>query len=133
MLDSTFLIDLERGREEALAVLDLLVERDAPLVVPPQAAAEVLAGRADAVAGLADIERSFEVLSLGRDEILQTARLARTALADGTFPGWADTQIAAHARLADDVVVTEDVDHFRALGCRVWDYPNDAEPSTGQD
>lgn len=127
ILDTTFLIDLDRGLDEARTALAWAVDRGEDLVVPAQTATEYISGFDDPVANLSDLERSFRVVPYGRDHIVETARLVRLAYEKGAFPGWADAQIASVAWLEGEPVLTANQDHFRALGCRVWDYRNDPE------
>ncbi|MGQ0535361.1 MAG: type II toxin-antitoxin system VapC family toxin [Methanobacteriota archaeon] len=128
VVDATFLVDLERGLPAATAVLERLASGPDRLVVPAQAAAEFATGQEDAVAALADLESMFEIVPFGRPELCECARLAREALGRGSSPGWADLQVAATAVLESMPVLTADAPAFRALGCAVWDYRNDAEP-----
>lgn len=126
ILDASFLLDLERGVDGALAALHTMVEAREPMRVPAQAASEYIAGTEDPVANLNDLEQSYIVLDHGRAHIVETAQLAARSMAEGTFPGWTDAQIAAVAVLAGEEIVTGDPRHFQALGCRVWDYRNEA-------
>jgi predicted nucleic acid-binding protein len=131
VLDTSFLIDLERGSDAALAALDHMVDERRPIRVPAQAAAEYVSGFEDPVANLNDLERSYEVLAHDREHLLETAQLARAAFVEGAFPGWTYTQIAAAAVLADEPVLTADPGDFDALGCAVWAYREEMEPPTG--
>lgn len=131
ILDASFLIDLEQGRDPAVAALDQMFEEETPVRVPAQAAAEYVAGFEDPVANLHDIERSYHVVDYGREQILETARLAEEAFSEGVFPGWADIQVAAQAVLSGEPVVTADPGHFEGLDCRVWAYRDDASPPAG--
>lgn len=133
VLDASYLIDLERGRDAALAALDRMVDERMPMRVPAQAAAEYVAGFEDQVANLNDLERSYEVLDHDRQHVLETARLARAALVEGRFPGWSDVQIAAAAILADEPVLTADPEDFDDLGCTVWSYRTELEPPGPQE
>lgn len=96
--------------------------------VPAQAATEYVAGFEDPAANLRDLDRSYGISPYGREQILETARLAREAFSAGSFPGWADLHVAAAAVLDDEVVVTADPGHFEGLPCRVWDYRSDPSP-----
>lgn len=134
ILDMTFLVDLQQGEDAAQAALHVLADGPERLVVPAQAAIEYLAGMKDPVAGLADIERSFELAPLVRENILEAARLGRQGLQEGSFQGWADTQIAARAQLMGTEVVTADPDDFRAYDCETWDYRNEVRsPDSASD
>lgn len=137
LLDASFLIDLEKGSDAALAAFHTMVEDRIPMRVPAQAAVEYIAGFEDPVANLHDLERSYDLIEHGREQLLETARLARESFSDGAFPGWTDTQIAAAAVLLDEEVATANHEHFDALDCGVWDYreevrhPERDDPSTG--
>jgi predicted nucleic acid-binding protein len=134
ILDTTFLVDLQHGEDAAQAALHALADGPERLVVPAQAAIEYLAGMKDPVAGLTDIERSFELVPLVRENILEAARLGRQGLQEGSFQGWADTQIVATAQLMGAEVVTADPDDFRAYGCETWDYRNEVRsPGSASD
>lgn len=133
VLDASFLIDLERGLAAATAAMEAMVERGDPMRVPAQAAAEYIAGFDDTVANLRDLERSYIVVGYDRTHILGTARTAREAIAAGTFPGWTDAQIAATALLSGEPIATGNPDHFRGLGCLVWDYRRDDAPPDDED
>ena len=128
VLDSSFLIDLERRTPEAMEALDRLVTEEESLLVAPQAAIEYLSGIEDRATALRVLEESFVMVALERDHVLEAARLARDAFGAGSFPGWADAQIVAAAVLEATFVVTADPKRFRALGVPVWDYRREAKP-----
>jgi predicted nucleic acid-binding protein len=128
VLDASFLIDLERKHPGALAAFDRLLAEGAPLLVPAQVATEYLAGLADEVAGLHQLEAAFAIVPFGRMQVLEAARLARAASKAGAFPGWADAQVAALAVLEDTFVVSADRAHFAALGVPCWDHRRDTQP-----
>lgn len=133
VLDTSFLIDLERKREAARAAFERLLADGAPLLVPAQVAAEYLAGLEDGLAGLHHLEASFAVVPFGRMQLLEAARLARAASDRQAFPGWADAQVAALAALEQTYVVSADRAHFEALGVPCWDYRAEAEPPLGEE
>jgi predicted nucleic acid-binding protein len=128
VLDTSFLIDVERRKTRALAAYDRLVDDAVPLLVPAQVAAEYLAGLQDDVAGLHQLEASFAVIPFGRVQLLEAARIARAAFAHGTFAGWADAQVAALAVLEQTFVVSADRAHFEQFGVPCWDYRREANP-----
>lgn len=134
ILDTTLLVDLQHGETAAQAALHVLEDGPERLVVPAQAAVEYLAGMKDPVAGLNDIERSFELTPFIREHILEAARLGREGLQEGSFEGWADTQIAATAQLMGEEVVTANPGDFESAGCEVWDYRNEVRsPESSSD
>lgn len=126
ILDASFLIDLERGNDAALAAFHSMIEDRVPMRVPAQAACEYIAGFEDPVANLHDLERSYDLLAHDREHILETARLAREGVSAGRLVGWADAQIAAAAVLLDEEVATANPEHFDALECDVWRYRDEA-------
>jgi predicted nucleic acid-binding protein len=132
VLDTSLLIDLERGRDAPQAAFHHLVERRAPMRVPAQVAIEYIAGYEDPVANLHDLETSFEVGHPDRDALLETARVARQVFEEGVFPGWADARIAASAILAGEEVVSRHPEDFEALGCSVWDYTDEVRSAEGE-
>ena len=130
VIDASFLIDLERQTPAATKAYKALVEQGGPLLVPAHAAMEYLAGYDELALNLADLERSFRLVPFGRRHLIQSAQAARTSILAGNFPGSSDAAVASTAILEDDIMVTADPEHFRALGCRVWDYRNETEPPT---
>lgn len=128
VLDTTFLIDLERRRSPAVQALELLAASGERLLVPAQVAAEFLMGLEDEVAGLHQLESSFAVVPFGRTQLLEAARLARAAIRRGAFPGWADAQVAALAVLEQTFVVSADRAHFEVFGVPCWDPRSGGEP-----
>lgn len=122
VLDTSFLIDLERGDPDAEAVLERLAADAEPLIVPAQVAIEYLSGIEDRTVGLHMIDSSFLLSEVTREQVLEAARIAREAIGRGEFPGWADVQVAAVAILEATPVVTANPRHFRALGCEATEY-----------
>lgn len=132
IVDASFLIDLDRGADAALAALHTLTEDRTPMRIPAPAASEFLAGVEDPIANLHDLETSFSLLDLDRDHVLETALVAARSIAEGRFPGWTDAQIGAAARLFGEEILTGNPAHFEALGCEVWDYRNEARHPEGE-
>lgn len=128
VLDSSFLIDLSHQHEKAVKALRTMTDQGHRLIVPALAALEYLTGLDDPVEGMRDIERGFQLVPYDKTHILRGSKLARDAYSKGRFPGWSDTCIATTALLEQEPVITADPDHFRALGCRVWDYRNEDGP-----
>ena len=128
VLDTSFLIDVERRRRPAVAVLERLVASGEPLLVPAQVATEYLVGIEDEIAGLHQIESAFVLVPFGRTQLLEATRLARGAFARGSFAGWADAQVAALAALEQTFVVSADKSHFQAFGVPCWDHRNEKGP-----
>lgn len=128
VLDTSFLIDLAKQEEIADQTLKHLQYRGERLIVPVQVALEYLTGLDDPIEGMRDIESSFQLIPFGKNQALRAARAAREAFAAGAFPGWPDVLIATTALLEQETIITADAGHFRALGCRVWDYRNEEAP-----
>jgi predicted nucleic acid-binding protein len=134
VVDTSFLIDLDRGEDAALAALHVLVEDHEEVLVPPQTAIEYLTGYEDAVANLSDLEASYEVLDVDRATMLETAQIAREAIEADDFPGWPDACIAAAASLEAEEVLTANPEDFEAFGCETWDYRNEVRsPGSASD
>lgn len=130
ILDTSFLIDLERNQRAAKEALEWLLAQEEPLLVPAQVAIEYLSGIEDPVQGLHKLNGSFVVVGVGQEQILEASRLGRGALERGHRPGWGDLQVAALARLEGSRVVTADPGPFERLGCAVWNHRTQ-EPSEG--
>lgn len=128
VLDTSYLIDLERGNDAALTALDTMVNNRDPMRVPAQAATEYVTGFEDPVANLHDLQASYQLVPYHREHILETARIARKALLQGTFPGWPGCHIASAAILYGEPIATANRAHYDALGCKVWAYREDIEP-----
>ncbi len=126
VLDASFLIDLEHNVKSAHAALRRLGSKE--LVVPGQAALELMSGRNEPIGILQALRRGYRVL-LARDETLIAAARIRAALVGkGKRPTWGDIYIAAETQVQGTYVVTADARDFEAMGCSVWDYRNHAEP-----
>lgn len=123
VLDTSFLIDLDESVAEALAALKILAQ--AEILLPFQTASEYLAGVEDPYAALQALEASYTLLRPDSLHLLECARIAHGLR---RRPPWGDIHIAAVAQLEGTYVVTADAKGFRALGCAVWDYRNDAKP-----
>lgn len=130
VLDTTFLIDLQRGDERARGILEAMADAGEDLIVPAQVAVEFLSGVRDAPAALRRLEASFVLAPADRDHALVAADLARAARARGAFPGWSDVNVAAHARLESTFVLTANARHYADLECDHWDYRKAKGPRT---
>ncbi len=119
VLDSTFLVDLDREPERHRSWLETQVEEQEDLVVPAQAAIEFASGEHDPAAALRDLQASFWIVPVDERIQLEAARLARKAFEDGIFPGWADLQIAATASYLGMSIATRNRKHFEPLGLTV--------------
>jgi len=132
LLDATYLIDAENDPDKVEGVMEILFRRAAeqrdPILVSYAVALEVAAGSEDPGARLAELERGFMLVPLGRDELLEAARLARSVVASGRRPPWHDIETAAIARLRGTFVVSRNARDFKALGCKAWHYGKEPAP-----
>lgn len=129
VLDTSFLIDLERRPKRTHPALEALVDSAEPLIVPMAAAVELAQGSLDPEMAFAALDERFELRSFDREIALAGARLGASAHRAGKHPGAADLQIAATALVARTYVVTSNARDFRdKLGVAVWDYTRDAFP-----
>ncbi len=126
VLDTSFLIDLDRRRSEAIDALNRLKGTD--LIVPAQAATEFIAGYDDPLAALSVLQASFRLVLPDEDLLVMAAQIRQRARDDGKRPAWGDVHIAAATHLSATYIVTADKRHFRALDCRLWDYRNEDSP-----
>lgn len=123
VLDTTFLIGLEKRPGTLRHFLEDLNEEGEPILVPVQAAIEFAAGADDPAQAIRTLQEAFTVVPFGPVLAIEAARLARASFASGKFPGWPDIQIAATARHEGMVVVTRNGRHFETLGIRVRPHP----------
>lgn len=128
VLDTTFLIDLDRRDPAALKAFDSLCGSGDRLLVPAQVAIEYLAGSAAPLIAWNDLDRSFHLAEVGKNEVFESARLGRLAKDRGLRPRWADAQIASVAMLNATYVVTANPRDFRALDVPTWDYRREEAP-----
>lgn len=128
VLDTSFLVDLEKRRPAALEAYEAMLAEGDPLLVPAEVALEFATGLQDEVAALHHIEGAFVLVPFGRVQILEAAKLARATLRAGRFPGWADVQVASLAVLESTYVVSSNKRHFEALGVPCWDPRAEPDP-----
>lgn len=121
-LDSTVLIDADRNDPRLRDRIKQYVEKEDPLIVPIQAAIEYSTGRKDPAEGLRRLRQSFWVVECDPEIALEAARLAKHAIQNGRFPGWADVQIAATARILGVGVLTRNIRHFEDLDVHTETY-----------
>ena len=115
IVDTSFLIDLERHDSGAEALLATLHADSEDLIVPAVVAAEYLVGARDIERRLERLEGSTRILDFTRDDAVHSARLGQMLFADGSFPGWNDLLIAGMAeRLGDLPIVTRNRRNFPA-------------------
>jgi tRNA(fMet)-specific endonuclease VapC len=120
ILDTTFLVDLLRGRKEALALLAELEGRGASLCTTPITALELYRGAflsanpERSLAAARKLLASLIVLPLDDEAAIVFGALAARLRSEGRRIGDFDEVIAAIALARDRVIVTRDL-HFREV------------------
>lgn len=113
ILDTSFLIDVERKDPGALRVLKTLAALPEPLLVPTIVLAQFLVGAKDKEQALERITRHAEIIDLDIADALATSDLARELNRKGIFPGWSDTLIGGSAKARGNIpVVTRNLKGF---------------------
>lgn len=113
VVDTSFLIDVRKGRPDAKRLWAELEADGALLLIPTAAVAEFLAGSTDPREDVAALDAAGEVIDFTRSDAMAAAAIAREAFARGDFPGWNDCLIAGVARNRGDVeVLTANPRHF---------------------
>lgn len=115
VLDSTFLVDLSRSREDAVRTLRDLVGRGRPLRVPTAVLMEVAAGTSDPEEAADSIAESFLIEEFDEETARIAARIGHDLLRTGRFPGWIDIVIASTALRYGEELVSRDERHFRRI------------------
>lgn len=123
VIDATALINIERRPDAFAGFIAALRADGEPLVVPIQAAIEFSSGMTDPAEAMRKVRQAFTVVPMGPDIALEAARIAKHAHRTGTFPGWADIQIAATALHEGMAVVSNNRSHFEPLGLEVIEHP----------
>lgn len=123
VLDTTFLIDLQRGLPGAKRALASILLEDEPVFVPIQAATELGLRTSDPIETVREVGAAFEIFPCDERIAREAVRIGRAAADAGKFPGWADLQIVATAAYNGMALVTRDRKSVaKALGIRVMDY-----------
>lgn len=129
VLDTTFLIDLQREPKRMAPVLERLAAEEETLLVPLQVAVEYCAGVKEPAKAFHDLRLAFTLVPFDDEVAREAMDLAQRALLARRLPGWADIQIAATALVHGTYVVTRNARDFRdALGVGVWSYREAADP-----
>jgi hypothetical protein len=110
VLDTSFLIQVERGVTSAMAVLDDLEGRSEPLRIPAAAWVEYLStfGPSQRGQAVGHLESSASFEPFTRDAADEAARLQHELMREGLGLGWHDLQIAATALHFGETLVTAD-------------------------
>lgn len=115
VLDSTFLIDLNREESNAVDVLQELRGRGRPLRVPAVVMMEVATGEEEPEEAASELESSFLIQPFTPDLAVVGATVARNLFEQGVFPGWTDVMIAATALHFGEELVSRNERHFRRV------------------
>lgn len=128
VLDASFLIDLERDHAGAVDRLREYRRTGERLILPAMAASQYIVGSSNPLVAWRRLHDAFEIMPMGRDEVMETARLGRLAKERGLRPHWADLCIAASASLHGTYVVTANPTDFTRVDVPVVDHRSDAGP-----
>lgn len=113
VVDTSFLIDYDRGDEDAERMLEKLVDGGEALIIPTIVAVEFLTGMADPEVALAGLANAGDVQDFSPADAVATALVARKLLKKGVFPGWTDVMIAGVAKARGDLpILTGNPKHF---------------------
>lgn len=126
VLDSSFLIDLQRSRPAAVAALQPVAHL--PLTIPMVVAKEFMAGFEEPLAVLRLLQQEYRVAPESPELAVAASRLYRRLHKAGARVPWHDVTIAAQAELETTYVITADARDFSRMGCRLWDYRRHAAP-----
>lgn len=112
-MDTSFLIDFDAGDEDAERMLESLVDKGEPLIIPTIVAAEFLTGMAKPEEALAGLANAGDVQDFSPEDAIATALVARKLFKKGVFPGWTDAMIAGFAKSRGDLpILTGNPKHF---------------------
>lgn len=123
VLDTSFLIDLDRRHSGAVDVLRDLVEREANLLVPFIVGLQFAAGHKDSALAWARLRDDYTVVEFTPEMAEEATPLARALGRRGVFPGWSDFLIAATALHYGEPLATADGRAFPSVpGLRLVRY-----------
>ena len=113
VLDATFLSDVRRGDEAAIALLERLGEERETALVPSVVLAQYLTGSRYPAQDLTTLQRGADVQEFRSEDAREAAEIARRTFSRGEFPGWIDVLVAGFAKARGNLpVVTRNVRHF---------------------
>lgn len=113
LLDTTFLIDLQRKDSDALELFESLLAEKASFIVPTIVLAEFLAKSTDPMADTSKILETAVVLQFTVEDAQVAGRLAMEFYKKGSFPGWSNVFIAGVAENRGRLpIVTRNPKHF---------------------
>ncbi len=128
ILDTSFLVDLLRGRGEAQELLAELEEKSAPIFTTPITALELYRGAhlsKDPEKNLGVVEKvlaSLLVLPLNEEACMVFGALSARLRSDGKKIGEFDEVIAAIALCCDQEIVTKDEHFLKVPNLKVLKY-----------
>jgi predicted nucleic acid-binding protein len=125
-LDSTFLVDVAKGRPAAKAKAKAITESGERVAVPAPVVAEVMVG-ANFQGGsyhrrMLDFMANLEVIDTTADIALEAGALGAELVRRGTAVGTMDLIIAATAKRSGAVIVSRDTDFAKIPGVAVETY-----------
>lgn len=121
VLDTSFLVDLERKRARAAALLDELVEEDHALLIPSVVVAEYVAGSRSPTTAVRRLHEAGDVQPFAVEDALVAGIIAADLFAKRAFPGWTDVLIAGFARARGELaIVTGNARNFPASPVRTY-------------
>ncbi len=127
-LDTSFLVDLLRGNQEAMAYLSQLQQTSeavtvaAPTIFELVEAAELLRSPKEKLA-IKQLLSSMTVLPLDNDAAWKAGELSASLVRGGQSIGHIDTLIGAIASTHNEMLITRNVKHFsRISGLKVEKY-----------
>ncbi|MBI2580289.1 PIN domain-containing protein [Candidatus Woesearchaeota archaeon] len=127
-LETSFLIDLLRGKESVRQLKDELDRTETSLLIAAPSLMELWSGAHFAKASTAEKEKiaalaeSFEVLPLDASSAKEAGEIEADLLARGVTIQAEDVMIAGIARLHGQKVVTRDNDYVRIPGLKILKY-----------
>lgn len=121
VLDTSFLIALDRGETRAQDLLRRLNEDGEPLLVPAAVRVEYLCGLREETRERAArlLDRATGLAPMDPTTVDRAVLLQAELMAQGRRLGWHDLQVAAMAMQSHDVLVTKDGDFDGILGLLV--------------
>ncbi len=113
VVDTSFLVDVNRGHDGAVDALDEASADGELLILPTVVVAEYLTGSTDPPRALEMLRAAGEIVELTIRDAVEAGTISRKTRADGRFPGWSDVLIGGTARNRGDVpVLTGNPEHF---------------------
>jgi predicted nucleic acid-binding protein len=116
--DTSILIDIDQGREEAQKLMKKLVEEGHEIHISSVVVAEVLAGayRHDSVEDAKRVLGQFQWLDMNGETADRAGKMMAELLENGDRIEFQDTVIAASAeQISADALVTRNTKHFERI------------------